>query len=250
MEFVEDNGSGAEPSVSCDVGDAIPSDAIGRMGIGFFRPVEEPLMAEREGPSSTVALPSLSQVQGSTPEQPSATQESTPTQDTTSVTQGQATAAGPDDPAPGTPGPSGSQICQDPSPSHDDEAKHSGVDQDIESGQVEDRNIGDDQVASNETIEEANTRREDKTTRHLRLKSHKLEDVLGSVRGKVSTRRQLASFSEHHTYISMVEPQKVYEALEDHDWMDAMHEELNNFKRNNVWTLVEKPKECRNVIYT
>ena len=29
-----------------------------------------------------------------------------------------------------------------------------------------------------------------------------------------------------------------------------MHKELNNFKRNNVWTLVEKPKECRNVIGT
>ncbi|KAK1620115.1 hypothetical protein QYE76_025632 [Lolium multiflorum] len=34
------------------------------------------------------------------------------------------------------------------------------------------------------------------------------------------------------------------------DWVDAMHEELNNFKRNKVWTLVEKPKECRNVIGT
>ncbi|KAK1607347.1 hypothetical protein QYE76_031020 [Lolium multiflorum] len=43
---------------------------------------------------------------------------------------------------------------------------------------------------------------------------------------------------------------KVFEALEDSDWVDAMHEELNNFKRNKVWTLVEKPKECRNVIGT
>ena len=29
-----------------------------------------------------------------------------------------------------------------------------------------------------------------------------------------------------------------------------MHEELNNFKRNKVWRLVEKPKGCRNVIGT
>jgi hypothetical protein len=48
----------------------------------------------------------------------------------------------------------------------------------------------------------------------------------------------------------MVEPKKVFEALEDPDWFDAMHEELNNFKRNNVWVLVEKPRECRNVIGT
>ncbi|KAK1611955.1 hypothetical protein QYE76_035628 [Lolium multiflorum] len=47
-----------------------------------------------------------------------------------------------------------------------------------------------------------------------------------------------------------VEPKKVFEALEDLDWVEAMHEELNNFKRNKVWTLVKKPKECRNVIGT
>ena len=34
---------------------------------------------------------------------------------------------------------------------------------------------------------------------------------------------------------------KVEEALEDPDWINAMHEELHNFERNQVWTLVEKP---------
>ena len=29
-----------------------------------------------------------------------------------------------------------------------------------------------------------------------------------------------------------------------------MHKELNNFERNKVWKLVEKPKDCRNVIGT
>jgi hypothetical protein len=48
----------------------------------------------------------------------------------------------------------------------------------------------------------------------------------------------------------MIEPMKVFEALEDPDWLDGMHEELNNFKRNNVWVLIEKPKECRNIIGT
>jgi hypothetical protein len=32
--------------------------------------------------------------------------------------------------------------------------------------------------------------------------------------------------------------------------VEAMHEELNNFARNKVWSLVEKPKDCRNVIRT
>ena len=34
---------------------------------------------------------------------------------------------------------------------------------------------------------------------------------------------------------------KVEEALEDPDWVNAMHEELHNIERNQVWTLVEKP---------
>jgi hypothetical protein len=29
-----------------------------------------------------------------------------------------------------------------------------------------------------------------------------------------------------------------------------MHEELNNFKHNNVWVLLENPNECRDVIGT
>src|SRR4051794_30455913 len=76
------------------------------------------------------------------------------------------------------------------------------------------------------------------------------EHVLGNLKSKVTTRRQLANFSTHHAYISMIEPKKVHEALEDSDWLEAMHEELNNFKRNNVWRLVEKPEDCRNVIGT
>jgi hypothetical protein len=39
-----------------------------------------------------------------------------------------------------------------------------------------------------------------------------------------------------------VEPVKVEKALEDGDWVMAMQEELNNFKRNQVWTLVERPE--------
>jgi hypothetical protein len=39
-----------------------------------------------------------------------------------------------------------------------------------------------------------------------------------------------------------VEPLKVEKALEDEDWVMAMQEELNSFERNQVWTLVERPK--------
>jgi hypothetical protein len=48
--------------------------------------------------------------------------------------------------------------------------------------------------------------------------------------------------------VSPKEPKKVEEALDDEDWMIAMQEELNNFTRNEVWSLVERPKQ--NVIGT
>ena len=38
------------------------------------------------------------------------------------------------------------------------------------------------------------------------------------------------------------------ETLDDPDWMIAMQEELNNFTRNELWSLVERPKQ--NVIGT
>jgi hypothetical protein len=54
----------------------------------------------------------------------------------------------------------------------------------------------------------------------------------------------------NHAFISCAEPQKVFETLEDPDWVESMHEELNNFKRNKVCSLVEKPKDCRNITGT
>ena len=38
--------------------------------------------------------------------------------------------------------------------------------------------------------------------------------------------------------------------MEDPDWINAMHEELHNFERNQVWTLIEKPDNNHNIIGT
>ncbi|KAK1627611.1 hypothetical protein QYE76_001926 [Lolium multiflorum] len=117
-------------------------------------------------------------------------------------------------------------------------------------GQGEDLNHDESQEEPQESTPQAVTRREDPIARHLRLKSHSLSNVIGDLKSKVTTRRQLANFCEHHAFVSMVEPLKVNEALEDPDWLNAMQEELNNFKRNDVWTLMKRPDHCRNVIGT
>jgi hypothetical protein len=40
-----------------------------------------------------------------------------------------------------------------------------------------------------------------------------------------------------------MEPFKVEDVLRDPDWVMTMQLELNNFKRNKVWSLVERPKQ-------
>ena len=46
-------------------------------------------------------------------------------------------------------------------------------------------------------------------------------------------------------FVSCIEPKNVEEALQDPDWINAMHEELNNFIRNEVWILEERPRDAR-----
>jgi hypothetical protein len=89
-------------------------------------------------------------------------------------------------------------------------------------GQGKDKNGGDDQGISQESLEEAQAHRVKKVEETLRKGSHTLESAIGSVRKGVSTRRQLTNFSSHNAYISYVEPQNVFEALEDLDWVEAM----------------------------
>jgi hypothetical protein len=50
-------------------------------------------------------------------------------------------------------------------------------------------------------------------------------------------------------FIALFEPRDVGQALSDLSWVNVMHEELYNFERNQVWTLVEPPRDV-NVICT
>ena len=109
---------------------------------------------------------------------------------------------------------------------NDDQGQHSGQDGDS--------NDQDDQEIPPRCNRDIEARRQTRIARDFEIKSHKLEEIIGDLSKGVTTRRQLASFSEHQAHISMVEPKKVFEALEDPDWLEAMHDELNNFKHNKV----------------
>jgi hypothetical protein len=76
-----------------------------------------------------------------------------------------------------------------------------------------------------------------------------LNTIIGDISRGVQTRSRLASFCEYFSFVSFIEPKKIEEALRDADWVNAMHEELDNFTRNQVWELVERPKNY-NVVGT
>jgi hypothetical protein len=83
-------------------------------------------------------------------------------------------------------------------------------------------------------------------------KIHPVDQILGDIKSGRITRSKscLPNVCEHYSFISSIEPMKVEEALEDPDWVNAMHEELHNFERNQVSTLVDKPKDEQNIIGT
>ena len=74
-------------------------------------------------------------------------------------------------------------------------------------------------------------------------KDHSVDNILGSITKGVTTHSRLATFCEHYSFVSSLEPLKIDEALDDLDWVMAMQEELNNFTQNEVWSLVERPKQ-------
>ena len=99
-----------------------------------------------------------------------------------------------------------------------------------------------------EPLEDSSSQSQERLTRTSR--NHPIDLVMGDPSGGVRTRRrQYASFCEHYSFVSCLEPTNIDEALEDPDWVMAMQEELNNFTRNEVWVLEEHHQD-KNVIGT
>ncbi|KAK1616378.1 hypothetical protein QYE76_021895 [Lolium multiflorum] len=224
--FLEDNGSQVEQVVPCVAGnDDDPSSAIKHMGIGHIRPMEvhsDDQGDEIEVSSSPQVEPSSTQVEPS-----SATQDVSSTQD---------------EPHPEEQEESPQPTEQD----HDD-------DQETSSTHVQAQVVPHDQVlARDEFIDHEGTIRKIKAA--TRASDMKVDLVLGSISKGVVTRRHhalLMTYCQHHAFVSSFEPLKVHEALVDPDWVIAMQEELECFTRNEVWSLVERPKDHRiNVIGT
>ncbi|WVZ75892.1 hypothetical protein U9M48_023911 [Paspalum notatum var. saurae] len=77
-------------------------------------------------------------------------------------------------------------------------------------------------------------------------RDHPPHRMIGDIHQRVtrSSVNSLAFFS-HSAYVASFQPRDVSHALSDPNWVNAMHEELENFERNHVWDLVETPPNCR-----
>ncbi|WVZ58241.1 hypothetical protein U9M48_008528 [Paspalum notatum var. saurae] len=54
----------------------------------------------------------------------------------------------------------------------------------------------------------------------------------------------LFAIFSHFAFVASFEPRDVSHALSDSNWVNAMHEKLENFERNHVWDLVEPSPNC------
>ncbi|GKC57152.1 putative ribonuclease H-like domain-containing protein, partial [Tanacetum coccineum] len=79
------------------------------------------------------------------------------------------------------------------------------------------------------------------TTPHIRIhKDHIIKHVIGDVQSSVQTRRMKTSYSEKG-FLSAIYEGKSHQDLQT-SWVEAMQEELLQFKLQKVWILVDLPK--------
>ncbi|GJS60166.1 putative ribonuclease H-like domain-containing protein [Tanacetum coccineum] len=98
-------------------------------------------------------------------------------------------------------------------------------------------------------------------------KDHPKDQIIGDLNSAIQTRRMTKISDEHAMvcyinkqrrtnhkdyqnclfacFLSQKEPKKVIQALEDPSWVEAMQEELLQFKLQKVWTLVDLPNGKR-----
>ncbi|GJU54260.1 retrovirus-related pol polyprotein from transposon TNT 1-94 [Tanacetum coccineum] len=73
-------------------------------------------------------------------------------------------------------------------------------------------------------------------------KNHPIEQVIGDPSKPVMTRNRLqidAKVCMYALIVSTIEPKNIKEAMLDASWIESMQDELNQFKRLDVWELVE-----------
>ncbi|KAJ0958119.1 putative RNA-directed DNA polymerase [Helianthus annuus] len=74
-------------------------------------------------------------------------------------------------------------------------------------------------------------------------RNHPIENVIGPVNAGILTRSQSGTINTclYSCCLSQIKPKTIDIALQEPGWVDAMHEELNQFEKLGVWKLVKLP---------
>ncbi|GKC82634.1 retrovirus-related pol polyprotein from transposon TNT 1-94 [Tanacetum coccineum] len=117
--------------------------------------------------------------------------------------------------------------------------------------ETQEQNVQNEQINHQLTEETLgnNTETSDKWSRDQHIE---LVNIIGNPRKGMLIRSMVVKLTTASAskclfadFLSEIEPKKVSKALKHPGWVDAMQEELNQFYRNKVWTLVSLP--CRKI---
>jgi hypothetical protein len=82
-------------------------------------------------------------------------------------------------------------------------------------------------------------------------KAHPPQQIINNLNERVTHSSRLAHLScfSNTLFVALFEPRDVRHALFYSSWVNVMHEKFENFERNQVWTLIDPPRDV-NVIGT
>jgi hypothetical protein len=77
---------------------------------------------------------------------------------------------------------------------------------------------------------------------------HPVSRIIGDMNER-TTRLRVRNNSHfaHAAFVATFEPKDIGHTLSEHNWVKSMHEELENFVRNQVWELVDPPPGCKTI---
>jgi hypothetical protein len=94
--------------------------------------------------------------------------------------------------------------------------------------------------------EEVGSRRE--APRRVQV-DHPPSRIISNINERTTwSRSRNASNFTNYAFVATFEPKDIGHSLSDPNWVTAMHEELENFERNQVWDLVEPPPNCKPIV--